>query len=84
MFSELLRLPMSIAAEVLIGMLMAIDDGQGDGAWLYHSAVGERKAKKGGLSLKFEKPTDDVGFINTYLIKKIVLQAIQILHYCTR
>jgi len=80
----MLRLPMFIAADLLIEMLMNIDEGRGDGAWLYHSAVGERKAKKGGLSLKFDKPIDDVLFINTYLIKKIVFQAIQILHYCTR
>ena len=80
----MLRLPMTTAADLLVDMLMAIDSGEGDKGWLVNSVVGEQKEKKGGLSLKFDKYFDDVGFVNLFLVKKIVFQAIQILHYSTR
>ena len=75
---------MTMAADSVIDMLMYMDGAIGDGTWSVKSIFGESKQIKGGLSLKFDKHIDDVRTLNALLVKKIVFQAIQILHFAKR
>lgn len=48
---------------------------------MVRSWMGDVRAEKGGASLKFEAPLDDLSTVDMRWLKRIVLRVLEILYY---
>lgn len=78
-FRRMTWLPMSLASDFLLDMLVCMQEGKSKG-WPVDSYAGDIVDEKGGSNLWFDKMMDDSHLFDFPLIKAIILRAIQMLH----
>lgn len=76
--------PVAMAADLLLDMLVHMQDAKTGGIWPVDSFMGDMTSVKGGSSLKFENDVDDLSVADVPLVKRMVFQAVQLLHFESR
>ena len=57
-----------------------VPDAKGSGSGI-QTWMGQVKAEKGGASLKFETPLDDISVVDMRWVRRVILRVLEMLYY---